>query len=58
MGGGNQDLDTTYVFETYVRFLFNDYFAITGDLQYQDNKMKQGDSPSGFIYGVRCVVEF
>jgi len=58
MGGGNQDLDTAYVFETYVRFLFNDYFAITGDLQYQDNKMKQGDSPSGFIYGVRCVVEF
>jgi len=58
MGGGNQDLDTAYVFETYVRFLLNDYFAITADLQYQDNKMKQGDSPSGFIYGVRCVVEF
>jgi porin len=56
--GGNQDLDSAYVFETYVRFLLNDYFAITADLQYQDNKMKQGESPSGFIYGVRCVVEF
>ena len=58
LGGGNQDLDNTYVFETYVRFLLNDYFAITADLQYQENKMKQGDSPSGFISGVRCVVEF
>jgi len=56
--GGNQDLDNAYVFETYVRFLLNEYFAITADLQYQDNKMKQGDSPSGFISGVRCVVEF
>ena len=58
LGGGNQDLDNADVFEAYVRFLLNKYFAITADLQYQDNKMKQGDSPSGFIYGVRCVVEF
>jgi porin len=58
VGGGNQDLDNANVFETYVRFLLNKYFAITADLQYQDNNMTQGDSPSGFIYGVRCVVEF
>jgi len=58
LGGANQDLDNAYVFETYVRFLLNDYFAITVDLQHQDNKMKQGDSPSGFISGVRGVVEF
>jgi carbohydrate-selective porin (OprB family) len=56
--GGNQDLDNAYVFETYVRFLLNDYFAITADLQYQDNNMKHGTCPSGFISGVRCVVEF
>lgn len=56
--GGNQDLDNAYVFETYVRFLLNEYFAITADLQYQDNNMKQAASPSGFISGVRCVVEF
>ncbi|MCJ7539366.1 MAG: carbohydrate porin [Desulfobacterales bacterium] len=56
--GGNQDLDNAYVFETYVRFLLNEYFAITADLQYQDNNMKQGTCPSGFISGVRCVVEF
>ena len=36
----------------------NEYFAITADLQYQDNNMKQGTCPSGFISGVRCVVEF
>ena len=58
IGGGNQGLDNAYVFETYVRFLLNDFFAITADMQYQDNKMKQGDSPSGIIYGARCVVEF
>ncbi len=56
--GGNQDLDNAYVIETYVRFLLNEYFAITADLQYQDNNMKQGTGPSGFISGVRCVVEF
>jgi porin len=58
LGGGNQDLDNAYVFETYVRFLLNEYFAITADLQYQDNNMKLGTGPSGFISGVRCVVEF
>ncbi len=56
--GGNRDLDNAYIFETYVRFLLNEYVAITADLQYQDNKIKQGYSPSGFISGVRCVVEF
>lgn len=56
--GGNQELDNAYVFETYIRFLLNEYFAVTADLQYQDNNMKLGDSPSGFISGVRCVVEF
>jgi porin len=58
LGGGNQDLDNAHVFETYVRFLLNDFFAITVDLQYLKDNMKQGDSPSGFISGVRCVVEF
>jgi porin len=56
--GGHQGLDNAYVFETYVRFLLNEYLAITADLQYQDNNMKQGTSSSGFISGVRCVVEF
>jgi porin len=58
LDGGNQELDKAYVFETYVRFLLNDYVALTVDLQYQDNQMKQGDSPSGLVSGVRCVVEF
>ncbi len=58
LDGGNQDLDNARVFETYVRFLLNRYFALTADLQYQDNKIKQQDSPSGLISGVRCVVEF
>jgi len=56
--GGNQDLDNAYIFETYIRFLLNEYFAVTVDLQYQDNRMRQVDSPSGFITGVRWVVEF
>jgi porin len=58
LNGGNQDLDNAYVFETYVRFLLNEYFAMTVDLQYQDNNMKLGYSPSGFVYGLRGVVEF
>jgi len=56
--GGNLDLDHTDVFEVYGRFVLNDIFAITGDVQYMKDSMKVGDSPSGWIFGLRATAEF
>ena len=55
---GNTDLDHTDVFETYGRFALNDIFSITADIQYMKDAMKQGSSPSGWIFGLRATAEF
>jgi hypothetical protein len=56
--GGNLDLDHTDVFEIYGRFALNDIFAVTGDVQYMKDSMKEGDSPKGWIFGLRMTAEF
>ncbi|MCD6294563.1 MAG: carbohydrate porin [Deltaproteobacteria bacterium] len=56
--GGNQDVDHTDVFEVYGRFALNDIFAITGDVQYMKDSMDVGDSPDGWIFGLRATAEF
>ena len=56
--GGNLDLDHTDVFEVYGRFALNDIFAITGDVQYMKDAMKVGDSPDGWIFGLRATAVF
>ncbi len=56
--GGNLDVDHTDVFEVYGRFALNDIFAVTGDVQYMKDSMKVGDSPKGFILGLRLTAEF
>jgi len=56
--GGNLDVDHTDVFEVYGRFALNDIFAITGDVQYMKDSMKVGDSPDGWIFGLRMTAEF
>ena len=58
LDGANQDLDSSNVFEAYVRFLLNEYFALTVDVQYVKDNMKTGDDPKGFISGLRLVTEF
>ena len=56
--GGNLDVDHTDVFEVYGRFALNDIFAITGDVQYMKDFMEVGESPSGWIFGLRATAEF
>lgn len=56
--GGNLDVDHTDVFEIYGRFALNDIFAVTGDVQYMKDSMKEGDSPKGWIFGLRMTAEF
>ena len=56
--GGNVNVDSTDVLEIYGRFALNDIFAVTGDVQYMKDVMKEGDSPKGWILGVRLTAEF
>ncbi len=58
LSGGNQEVDHTHVFETYVRFALNHIFAITGDVQYMKDAMKVGECPNGWILGLRLTAEF
>jgi hypothetical protein len=38
--------------------MLNEYFALTADVQYVKDDMKQGEDPKGFISGLRLVAEF
>lgn len=58
LDGGNLDIDKTQVAEGYVRFQLNDYFAFTGDLQYMKDDIRSGESPKGWICGLRLTAEF
>jgi hypothetical protein len=56
---GKNDFDSTQVAEFYWRFVFNDYFAVTADLQYMKDKYDTDhDDVHGFIGGVRVTAEF
>lgn len=56
--GGNLDVDHTDVFEMYGRFALNDIFAVTGDVQYMKDSKNAGDSPDGWVFGLRATAEF
>ena len=55
---GNQAIDSSQVFEGYYRIVLNETFSLTADVQYLKDKLKIGDNPSGFIYGIRMTAEF
>ncbi|GEM_PF-2555585 len=56
--GGNQGVDYTDVFEVYGRIAFDHIFGLTGDVQYMKDSMAVGDSPKGWIFGLRLTAEF
>jgi hypothetical protein len=56
--GGNLNVDHTDVFEVYGRFALNEIFAVTGDVQYMKDALNEGESPKGWIFGVRLTAEF
>ncbi|MCP4576589.1 MAG: carbohydrate porin [Deltaproteobacteria bacterium] len=58
LGGGNKDVDYTDVFEVYGRIAFSNIFGVTGDIQYMKDSMVVGDSPKGWIFGLRLTAEF
>ncbi len=58
LDGGNQDISFTHVAEIYYRLVFNDYMAVTADVQYMKDNVRDGEDPKGFILGLRAVTEF
>jgi porin len=58
MNGGNLDLDSSQVLEAYVRIALAEYFALTLDGQYMQDKYDHADDPKGFIGGIRMTADF
>ena len=52
------DIDNGQVAEFYARFVLNDYFAVTPDVQYLRQEYKDDEVIEGFIFGIRLVAEF
>ena len=58
LDGGNQKIINSYVAETYYRFIIDERFALTGDLQYMQDIRQDGKNPEGFILGLRADIQF
>ena len=64
LDGGNKPnddgfvTDTSQIFEAYYRIVMNEYFALTLDGQYMNDKYIAGTGPSGYVLGARGTVEF
>lgn len=58
LSNGNSGINNTQVVEAYVRFLLNEIFALTLDVQWMMDDLASGDGPKGFICGVRMTAEF
>jgi hypothetical protein len=58
LDGGNLDISQSQVAEAYYRFVVNDHLALSADIQYMQDKLRNQDDPAGFIYGMRLTAEF
>ncbi len=57
---GNLELDETYVFETYYRARFGEYFAVTADVQWMKDDYENNafEEARGWVFGLRTTAEF
>lgn len=58
VGGANLDVQHSHVAEIYYRMVFNEQFAITGDVQYMQDDLSSNPDPKGLILGLRMTAEF
>jgi hypothetical protein len=47
VNNGNLDIETSQVLETYYRLVLNDYLAISADVLYLQDDLKDAKNPSG-----------
>jgi porin len=57
LDGGNLDVNNSQVAEVYYRFVINEYFALSADIQYMRDNLQDQENPAGFIYGLRLTAE-
>jgi len=58
LSGGSLDIENSQVAEAYYRWQMGEVFALTADIQYQQNEYKTATGPSGLILGLRATSEF
>jgi porin len=58
LNGGNLAIRQSQVAEAYYRFVINDYLALSADIQYMKDDLRNQENPAGFIYGLRLTAEF
>ena len=58
LDGGNLGIRHSQAAEAYYRFVIDDYFALTADVQYMKDDLRNQENPAGFIYGLRITSEF
>jgi Carbohydrate-selective porin, OprB family len=58
LNGGNLEISQSQVAEAYYRFVINDNLALSADIQYMKDDLKNLENPAGFIYGMRLTAEF
>ena len=58
LDGGNLDIRQSQVTEAYYRFVINSYMALSADIQYMKDELRNQQNPAGFIYGLRLTAEF
>jgi porin len=56
--GGNADIRSTQAVEGYYRLGINDFLALTADVQWMQDRIRNADGPEGWIFGMRAVAEF
>jgi porin len=58
LDGGSVDVSQSQVAEAYYRFVINDHLALSADIQYMQDDLRNRENPAGFIYGMRLTAEF
>ena len=58
LSGGNLAIQKSQIAEAYYRWQLGEVFALTADIQYQQDKYKIETGPSGWIAGLRATAEF
>ena len=56
--GGNLDIDKTDLVELYARVGINEVLSVTGDVQYLQDTLIDGDGPQGWVFGLRATARF
>ena len=58
LDGGNTDVDSSLVCEGYVRFVLNEMFAATADVQYLADEVSEAQNPNGWVGSIRATAAF